>query len=258
MSEGTVLSAGHDSLAYGVGPAVPGTLFALSVHGGVTLRPKDGREILIGRNRPAVHVCIGEDDLAISRVHAAVECAGGVWRLRTLGRSAVRLPGGVLLVAGDEPAPLGAGYTPVFVRGSADREHLVELFVAGDTGRRPAARHAEETRGPRPWALSADERLVLVVLARRYLANETNSVPLTWGQTAELLGEIRPAGGWTAKRVEHAVVAVRTRLSRAGVAGLTRAEVGEPVGNTLNINLIRELISSATLIPPDLELLDPS
>lgn len=257
MSEG-MLAAGHDSLAFGVGPAVPGTLFALSVHGGLTLRPKDGREILIGRNRPEVHVCIGEDDVAISRVHAVVECSRSAWRIRTLGRSALRLPGGILLPAGESSAELPAGYTPVFVRGSQEREHLVELYVAGDTGQRPAARHADETRGPRPWTLTTDERVVLVVLGRRYLSNEPNAVPLTWGQTAELLGEIRPDGGWTAKRVEHAVVAVRTRLSRAGVTGLTRAEVGEPVGNTLNINLIRELISSTTLIPPDLELLERS
>jgi pSer/pThr/pTyr-binding forkhead associated (FHA) protein len=47
---------------------------------------------------------------------------------------------------------------------------------------------------------------------------------------------------------------VRTRMSRGGVAGLTREEVGEPVGNTLNHNLIRELTESTTLVPPDLRL----
>lgn len=179
MGEQDAVPAGHDSLAFGVGAAVPGTLFALSVHGGVTPRPKDGREVLIGRNRPEVHVCIGEDDVAISGVHAAVACQGGTWSLRTLGRSAVRLPGGVLLAPAAEPAVLREGYTPVFVRGSRDREHLIELFVSGDAGR-PGARHAEETRGPRPWALSADERLVMVALGRRYLAHEMNPAPLTW------------------------------------------------------------------------------
>lgn len=56
--------------------------------------------------------------------------------------------------------------------------------------------------------------------------------------------------------VEHLVVGVRTRLSRDGVAGLTRAEIGEPVGNSLNHNLLRELLLSTTLVPPDLALLD--
>jgi hypothetical protein len=30
-----------------------------------------------------------------------------------------------------EPIPLAAGYTPVFVKGSGYREHLVELYVTG-------------------------------------------------------------------------------------------------------------------------------
>lgn len=33
-------------------------------------------------------------------------------------------------------------------------------------------------------------------------------------------------------------------------------EVGEPVGNTLNDNLLTELVQSTTLVPPDLALLD--
>jgi hypothetical protein len=52
------------------------------------------------------------------------------------------------------------------------------------------------------------------------------------------------------------VGAVRTRLAKDGVAGLTREEVGEPVGNVLNDNLMRELLLSTTLVPPDLALLD--
>ncbi|MFF3573845.1 hypothetical protein ACFYXQ_39445 [Nocardia jiangxiensis] len=49
---------------------------------------------------------------------------------------------------------------------------------------------------------------------------------------------------------------VRNRLSRAGVAGLTRAEVGEPVGNALNHNLIQELLQTTTLAPFDLAHID--
>jgi hypothetical protein len=40
------------------------------------------------------------------------------------------------------------------------------------------------------------------------------------------------------------------------VPGLTRDEVGDPVGNALNHNLMMELVSSATLVPPDLRVLD--
>ncbi|WP_369386704.1 hypothetical protein AB5J72_03150 [Streptomyces sp. CG1] len=47
-----VLPATHGSLARGVSAPVPGTLFALALTGGITLRPGEGREILFGRNRP--------------------------------------------------------------------------------------------------------------------------------------------------------------------------------------------------------------
>lgn len=52
------------------------------------------------------------------------------------------------------------------------------------------------------------------------------------------------------------VAAIRARLSREGVPGLVREEVGEPVGNALNDNLMRELVLSTTLVPPDLALID--
>lgn len=256
-AEDRSLPAGHDSLAFGVGPCVPGTLFALSLTGGISLRPKEGRQVLFGRNQPQVHVCVGGDDLAISRVHGTIEHRGGVWWIAAQGRSPVRLPDSRMLFAQADPAPLGEGYTPVFLPGLRGREHLLELYVAGAAGGRPGPRHDEATRGPRPWRLSEDERLVLVALARRYLMREGRPAPLTWRQVAELLEEVAP-GHWTAKRTEHLVVAVRNRLSAAGVAGLTREEVGEPVGNTLNDNLIHALLLSATLIPPDLALLDPS
>ncbi|MGA8113602.1 MAG: hypothetical protein WCA46_08075 [Actinocatenispora sp.] len=77
------------------------------------------------------------------------------------------------------------------------------------------------------------------------------------GRAARQHAELRPGEGWTPKRVEHLVVAVRTRLSRAGVADLTREEVGEPVGNALNDNLLRVLIQTTSLVPSGLALLDP-
>jgi hypothetical protein len=67
--------------------------------------------------------------------------------------------------------------------------------------------------------------------------------------------EIDPDRQWSGKKVEHLVQGVRARLSRGGVAGLTREEVREPVGNTLNHNLIGELMATTTLVPPDLRLI---
>lgn len=249
------LPASHQSLAYGVPPSAKATISALSVTGGISVGPKEGRTLLFGRNRPDVHVCVGEDDPRVSRQHGTLEHHGNRWWIRNTGRLPIRLPDGRLLFAEEEPVPLAEGYTPVFVRGSANREHLLEVYVTGADGARPAARHQEKTQQPMIWRLDDDERLALTVLGQRYLLNEHRPQPLSWRQAADQLGEIQPDQGWTAKRVEHLVSAIRTRMSRGGVPGLTREEVGEPVGNALNDNLIRELVLSTTLIPPDLALL---
>lgn len=250
------LPPGHDSLAFGVPAAAPGTIYALSMTGGITVGAKEGRTLLFGRNRPEVHVCLGEDDRRVSRLQGELTHHADQWWVSGTGRVPLRLPGSRLVFPGDEPVPLGTGYTPLFVRGSGRREHLMELFVAGPDAGRPAPRHDETTEPPKTWKLSATERLALIVLAQRYLYHEAYPQPLTWSQAAAHLADLQPDAGWRPKKVEHLVAAVRTRLSQAGVAGLTRDEVGEPIGNSLNHNLVRELVESTTLVPPDLRLLD--
>lgn len=252
---GHPLSAGHCSLALGVPPSGPGTIYALAISGGVTVRPREGRTILFGRNRPEVHVCIGENDQRVSRHHGVLAHHHDQWWIQNIGRLPVRFPDSRLLFNGDEPLPLTDGYTPLFVRGSSGREHLLELYVAGPGDRQAASRHGDPTQPPKTWRLSPAERLILIALGQRYLLHETHPQPLSWRQTADHLADLQPDAGWTPKRVEHMVVSVRTRLSKGGVPGLTRDEVGEPVGNTLNHNLIRELLESTTLVPPDLHVL---
>ncbi|MFI9384657.1 FHA domain-containing protein [Kutzneria sp. NPDC052558] len=252
---GRELAAGHDSLALGVPPSSPGTLFALALAGGVTFAPKEGRTVLFGRDRPEVHVCIGENDRRISRQHGRLTHHEGLWWISTTGRVPVRLPGSRLLFPEDKPIPLAEGYTPMFVHGSSGREHVMEIFVAGRDSSRPTSRHADPTQPPKTYRLSPVERLVLVVLGQRYLMHEAYPQPLSYLQTARHLGELQPDAGWGAKRIEHLVAGVRAKLSREGVAGLTSEEVGEPVGNMLNHNLIRELLESTTLAPPDVRLL---
>jgi hypothetical protein len=230
-------------------------IYALTVGGGIAVRPREGRTITFGRNRPKVHLCIGEDDRRISRHHGLLTCRDRTWWVRTTGRLPVRFPDSRLLFADDGSVPLAEGYTPLFVRGSNGREHLLELYVTGPDRRKPASRHSGTTLPPRTWRLSVTERLVLVVLAQRYLLHEPHPRPLTWQQVCRHLDDLQPGAGWTAMKVEHEVAAVRARLARDGVPGLTRAEVGEPVGDALNRNLIRELLESTTLVPPDLAML---
>jgi hypothetical protein len=254
---GAALSLDYGSLAFGVPAASARTIFVLSVAGGVRMPPEAGRTVSFGRNRSDVHVCVGADDRKVSRQHGVIRYDDDRWWLSNTGRLPIRLPESRLLFTSEEPIPLAEGYTPVFLQGSSTREHLLEVYVAGDDGTRPPSRHRDVTAPPRAWRLDAPERLMLIVLGQRYLLHEARPQPLTWRQAADQLAELQPDGGWTPKRVEHAVVAVRNRLSRAGVGGLTREEVGEPVGNSLNDSLIRELMLSTTLVPPDLAVLDP-
>lgn len=257
LEEGQRLSGNHDSLAFGVPRSTPGAIYALAISGGFAVGPREGRRVLFGRNKPEVHVCIGEDDRRVSRQHGLLTCQDGKWWVSNTGRLPIRLAGSQLLFSNEESLPLAAGYTPLFVPGTRGREHLLELYVTGDDGSRPAPRPGDVTEPPRTWRLQPDERLALVVLGQRYLLHEGDPQPLGRQQAADQLTELQPTAGWTARKVEHTITAVRTRLSRAGVLNLTREEVGEPVGNKLNDNLLRELLMSTTLVPPDLRLLEP-
>ncbi|MBW4717142.1 FHA domain-containing protein [Saccharothrix sp. SC076] len=233
-----------------------GALHALAIGGGYAVGPREGRIVYFGRNRPDVHVCLGEDDRQVSRRQGELTHHRGHWWLRNTGRRPIRLPRGRWLFGDEGAVPLAPGYTPVHVPGSRDREHLLEVFVTGPDGDRPRARPDDVTDPPRPHPINAEERVMLAALGWHYLLREPNPKPLTWKEAALRLAAVQPLVGWTAKRVEHRVAAVRDRLSRRGVPNLTREEVGEPVGNALNDNLLRELVRSTTLVPDDLALLD--
>ncbi|WP_037065409.1 FHA domain-containing protein [Pseudonocardia acaciae] len=244
------------SLARGVPRCTPGTLFALARRGGIQVDPAARFDVLFGRNEPEVHVPVGEDDPRVSRRHGVLRCDGRRWTIRNIGVVPIRLPGSQLLLSGHEQ-PLPVSYTPVFIRTEPGREHLLELRVASATSDGMWARHDDATGRPATWALSARERLVLVALGQRYLRHEAHPQPQSWNQVAEELAELQPDQRWTPKIAEHTVREVRSRLAGT-VAGLTRDEVGEPVGNALNHNLLAELLVTTTLVPPDLSLLDPS
>jgi hypothetical protein len=251
-----VLSAKtHRSLARGVPASAPGAISALAVTGGVTAAPADG-PIRFGRNRPDVDVCVGEDDLRVSRRHGQVTHEQGRWWVANLGRTPIRLPNSLMLHKDADPVPLSIGYTPLFLRGSSSREHLLELYVTGPDGEQPVPLHGALTQPPTTWRLSAQERLALVVMGQRYLLHESHPQPLSRQRTAEQLAELQPEAKWTYKVVEHIVADVRARLSARGVFGLRKEDVDEPVGNSLTDNLLKELVASTTLVPPDLALLD--
>jgi hypothetical protein len=161
-----------------------------------------------------------------------------------------------MVFPGDEPVDVSDGYTPIFIKRVSGREHLLELRVTGRGTSGPARPDAHTSTTPPRWRLSAAERLVLVALGQRYLRHEEYPQPLSWREVADQLSELYPDDAWTAKRAEYIGSLVRKRLSAAGVAGLTREEVGDPVGNALNHNMLLELVSAVVLVPPDLRVLD--
>jgi hypothetical protein len=251
-----LLPPGISSLARGVPDAPAGTLFLLSDRGGIRVSGSThGFTVVFGRNRPDVHVCVGEDDPRMSRRHGSLQTQGGRWTLTNTGGVPIRLPESRLLLTGQETG-LTPAYTPMFIRTEPGREHLVEVRVAGHERPRSRAAHEDVTGRPAVWRLSDRERLVLTALGQRYLRHEAHPQPLSWTNVYQELDELQPGEGWTAKQAEWVVKKVRERLHDGSVPGLTRDEVGEPIGNALNHNLLVELLQTTTLVPPDLRLLD--
>jgi hypothetical protein len=252
-----LLPAGTGSLARGLPPVPAGTLFALGDRGGICVAPTARLTVIFGRNEPEVHVCVGAGDRGVSRRHGLLRHDGRRWTVHNTGHLPIRLPGSQLLLSGHQE-PLPVAYTPLFIRSERNREHLLEVRVAGSASAGSSGVQFDDTTHHTGtlWELSDRERLVLVALGQRYLRHEAYPQPLSWSNVAVELARLQPGEGWTPKSAEHVVAKVRARLAKCEVAGLTRDEVGEPVGNALNHNLIVELLLSTTLVPPNLRLLD--
>ena len=251
-----VLPASTRRLSDGVPSAPPGSLFALAEEGGFAVPPCPFK-LYFGRGKGDVHVAIGTHDPYVSRLHGILSCDGNEWWLRNEGRLPIYLPGDLMVLSGHD-LPMEPGYTPIFINTPAHRSYLLEVHVVGRPGDPAYEVPMQPTREPDVYPLSEDERLVLVVLAQRYLRQERYPQPVSWKQVAEDLNRVGEDREWTPKRAAHLVGAVRERLAtgRSPVAGLLREDgVGEPVGNVLNHNLIRALLKNTTLLPNDLALL---
>ena len=234
----------------------PGAITATTRHGGFVMPPRKGRRLLFGRDEGNVHVGFGVGDPYVSREQGALTYDGSRWWLRNTGRLPIQLLPSRLLAQGGIHA-LDEGTTVLAVEGRANRVHVMELYIAGtDVGplEQVAASAPEQDRS---WPLTRAERLALAALSQRYLAGDRYPQPLSWRDAADLLNGADPDSRWTPRRVEHVVSSVRSRLSSEGVVGMTREEIGQPVGNALNHNLIQELLLSGTLVPRDLEDLGP-
>ena len=255
-----VLAASSRRLVDGVPSAPPGTLFAMAAEGGFAVPPRPFR-LHFGRGKGDVHVAIGTHDPYVSRLHGVLSCDGREWWLKYEGRLPIFLPDDLMVLSGHE-LPMEPGYTPLFINTPANRSYLLEVHVVGpaDTESGSASEAAPHlpTREPDVYELTEDERLVLVVLAQRYLRQERYPQPVSWKQVAEDLNRVAEGRDWTPKVAAHLVGSVRERLAaaRTPVPGILHDDgVGEPVGTVLNHNLIRALLKHPTLMPTDLELL---
>jgi hypothetical protein len=247
------------SLAHGVDPAVPGTLHARTVVGGIRVRPRPGRHVRFGRDeRPNVDLSVGADDQSVSRLHAQVIYRDSRWWLHNMGRQLMRLPHGQLMHSSSEPVPLAAGYTPLFIRGSGYRQHLVELHVTSPYGEIRTDLHEAETIPPKIWEISETERLLLVILGEHYLLYEEAPRPLTYKQAEARLAYLRPKETWQAGIIADRIEAVRYRLHAAGFPYPLRHDKseGRPYDNNLLHSLLKGLVESTTLVPPDLDRLE--
>ncbi|GAA3565245.1 hypothetical protein GCM10022222_56240 [Amycolatopsis ultiminotia] len=222
-----LLPAGHPSLAHGFA-SPPGTLGVLGLAGGVLVPPSAPVPVTFGRDSAGVTVPLGEDDRRVSRRHGVLEHRGGRWWVRATGKVPLRLPQSRLLFTGAAPVPVPAGYLPVFVRGSAGREHVLEVRIS-DGGR---------TGEPAP-ALAERERLALAMVGQGFLRWEERPRPMPPALAATRLGDLDPDGGWTADAVVTVLDGVRSRF-RPGDA---------------DTELLPALVSAAVLVPPDLALL---
>ncbi|MDT0318739.1 FHA domain-containing protein [Streptomyces millisiae] len=246
-----ILPRDFGSLSRGLpSSAEPGTLFVLGQNGGMSVAPEAGFPLVFGRSEDEAHVCVGLGDPYVSRQHGRITREHARWALYNQGRLPIRLSPSRLVLSGDR-AELPGGYTPLFILGPR-QEHLLEVRIAAPSA--PGVENEAKTSGPKLWPLRPDERLVIVCLGQRYLRNEPYPQPLTWSQVAAELSELRPEERWSERKAAHIVTNVRKRLS-GSVPGLLEEDVPPPVGNTLNHNLIMELLISTTILKSDLELL---
>ncbi|WP_194891188.1 FHA domain-containing protein [Catenulispora pinisilvae] len=251
------LPSGTPRLTLGAPMTAPlGTLFALGDTDGYAMTPRSFK-LLFGRGEGEVHVPVGLGDQKVSRLQGELICDGQSWRVRNTGRLPLHSPGRPMLLRGHDVL-LQPGYTPLVISTSPTRAHLLEILITGavDGGDcTPTSPTAESF----VYDLDETDILVLVALAQRYLLQERNPQPATWKQVADLLNHAPGGREWTPKAVECRVSLIRRRLATGtnAIRGILRDdEASEPIGNSLNHNLIQALLAGGTLSPEQLRLLE--
>ena len=247
----------------------PGTLMVLEPGDPRTWGPQEGRVLLFGRKRVAVHVCVGPDDPGVSRKHGALEFTDGQWQVRTLGERPVRVGGTYVLRKGDDPVALDEGCTALLVEGANPRDlHLMRVHVVGENASPPPPRDPPPddsgTVPVRCYRLSPAERLVTTVFAEPALrrcpdsrSHSSAPQPPTMNEAVALLRRLQPEANWTPGRVGHLLQDLRGRLTRLGEDGLQPEPGSTGYDSAYRRRLIEVLVGTSTLTAEDLPLLGP-
>ena len=254
-----VLPASMPSLAHEAPEAPPGTIFVKAAQGGFAVPPRKFT-LHFGRAALDVEVPVGTGDRYVSRLHGVFTCDGTHWWLRNEGRIPIQMPGQEPLLRGHEIL-MNSGYSPLTLKTPHRRSYWIEVRVAGfpsAAGDTDSQASTISTASSRVYDLSATERLVITALAQRYLRRERFPQPVSWKQVADDVSQADPQRIWNAKTAGRVVEGVRERLSKGPypIPGVLCDDgIGQPVGNTLNHNLIQALLETLTLLPQDLYLL---
>ncbi|MBR7836300.1 FHA domain-containing protein [Actinospica durhamensis] len=244
--EPRALPASTTRLCTAVPEGPPGAIFVLAAEGGYAA-PAGECAVRFGRGRDAVQVAVGVRDPYISRLHGVLSCEGREWWLRNEGRLPIHLPGDTMVLSGRR-LPLAAGYTPLLIRTPRKIAYLLEIYVVSEQVEYAGTDAPVLSVHSDSYPLSEHERLVLVVLAQRYLRQERYPHPVSWKQVAEDLNRVSQSRDWTPRAAADVVDAVRERLSFG--------DSGAAQGSVLNHQLIRSLLQNTALLPSDLHLLD--
>jgi hypothetical protein len=236
-------------------PAPPGTIFVIGDERGWAVPPRRFT-LQFGREEEEVHVPLGIDDEYISRQHGVFVCDGERWWLENRGKLPIQVPDAPMLLRGHGRS-LCSGYTPLMIFSEKRRTHVLHVRVVGyeqpPADHKPAVRPGSTTKSPNLYTLSRSEHLAMVALAQRYLRGEPKPQPTTWKHAVDTLNAIPGGKQWTTGSLTYAVDVLRGRLA---IPFTSREEVEEPVGNTLNHNLIEALLRGAYLVPEDLAQLE--
>lgn len=270
------LPAETGSLARPVPSGSPGNvLYVLGERGGVRVDPSADEfdatvhDVRFGRDESSVQVHVGGGDEEVSRVQGWIYFDGRNWHLTNLGRLDIRLPASRRLAPGEESA-LPHSYHPLFLdTPRTDRTYVVEVRVTRRREPPPPPRRdpawdrtqatLEQPEGTRdPSLLTDEDRLVVVALGSQYLRHEDDPRPLSRDRVARTLEIALPGTTWTRRMVDGRITRIRERLTRDGIRGLRADDfpASDPLGNTLNHNLVNTLLSRGAITPRDLRLLD--